>query len=309
MTNENGQNAREACVILAIRHRMPGCRRTVDTSEVNRTDAADEALHVAKEIFDKAALRAIARGDEALVRWVKKRAIPSPILKGGFHLVPVALVPSIEERFAAEELDRGGLVDAFMGEYQNEETGLKAAAREKLGTLYREEDYPTADKLRGAFELSHGYLADETPKVLQRTNPSVAAREDREREERWRAVEERCFALLRAEALATVEYLAERLASDPDTGKPKVIQERKLDGIREWIELVRARNVTGDTELSELVGKLDNLLAGRSAKEIRTDEALREAMAARMVEIRATAGQLVKEAPVRMIALPEDEAA
>ena len=89
---------------------------------------------------------------------------------------------------------------------------------------------------------------------------------------------------LRVEFSSMVDRVTERFSTGPD-GKPKVFKSATINNFYEYFETFKERNIFRDEELAELVSRAQAILGGASAESIRSNENLRQRIAAGMSEV------------------------
>lgn len=304
-------------VPLHVRLGRPGKRARVAISTVDvhaadkeaadRKDADKAALHLSKELFDCPEYRAICHLDQEVRGWLLHKALPS-ILRGGVYLIPLALIETAKTFLDGKELQRAALIEAFLGAYPH----AVKKAKDTLGDLYHEQDYPDVDTMRKAFAFERQYLAFETPTSLKKIKEELFQQEAAKAATRWVEAEKEIQQLLRAEMSELVEHMVDRLATqegkDGEAGKPKVFRKTLTVGIQEFLDGFDARNVSDDAALAELVSKARVLLSGVGVESLRKSDALRETVHKGFAEMKTALDGMVTQKAMRFIATDEAEA-
>ena len=99
---------------------------------------------------------------------------------------------------------------------------LKAAARERLGSLYNDADCPGG--LRGLFAVSWDFPSCEPPDYLRQLNPEVYQQECQRVQERFSEAVRLAEQAFTEELAKLVSHLTERLSGTED-GRPKVFRD------------------------------------------------------------------------------------
>lgn len=294
-------------VALHVQLSKPGNRARVPmaTVEVSAKYVEDEerkaadhkALHLSKELFECPEYRAVRQLDSEIRMWLRVRALPS-ILRGGVYLIPIGIVEQTNTYLDDMELKRAALVETFLAVYP----GAVKKAKDVLGELYRETDYPSIAAMRSAFSMERQYLSFDTPTSLKQLRVELFQQEAAKAQARWVEAEQEIQQLLRAQMADLVEHMTDRLSPDAD-GKCKIFRNSLTENITEFLNAFDARNVTDDKQLAELVGKARLLLSGVSPDSLRKSDALRVAVETGFSEIKATLGEMVIKKPSRFIAL------
>jgi hypothetical protein len=286
----------EATVVLMLELGHLGTRAKVSTDDVE-VDTDKDMLHVSKDILTSAELKAISRHGNAIRSYVKARCLPS-YLKGGFYLVPVTSLERIDAQLEAFQGERDALVEAFVTAYP----ARVAEARERLGVLYKDSDYPAVSRVREAFTWRARYLTFSTPSQLKGISRALFEREAAKAQTEMRAAMDDIKTLLRAELKGLVDHMVERLTPGPD-GKVKVFRGSLVGNVKEFLELFDGRNVVQDGDLAKLAEQARNILDGVDAEALRGNEGLKNAVATGFTQLKAALDPLVAAKPRRMIDL------
>lgn len=296
---ETQQQKPYICISLDIGR--PGVRRKVEPGQLGVEDQGQAAmLHISKSILDSPELEQIAMRDRREQAWVRGWSLPS-LFKEGVYVLPVGKVGEVTERLKGYRGERVGLIEGFMGMYQQrQEEALKA-----LGPLGNVLDYPAAEAIRVAFRFDWKLILFDVPTQLRLVSQELWQEETAKLQAATQEMIEAGQQLLRGHFLKLVEHMVERLTPEVD-GRRKIFKQPLIDGMVEAMEQFKALNtITTDAELAGQVERMKGLLrTGRvdgwlSAKDIRDDEALGVAVGAGMAQIGAVLGGMVERVPVR----------
>lgn len=196
-----------------------------------------------------------------------------------------------------------------MGEFQQElaETvqslderfdQLKSAARDRLGELYNEADYPAS--LAGLFDVAWEFPSVEPPDYLQRLNPAVYEQECQRVQARFDEAVQLAEQAFTEELANLVEHLTERLSGDVD-GKPKVFRDSAIENLTSFFDRFRHLNVRSNEQLDELVGQAQGIVRGVEPQALRDNQSLRQQVATQMSAVQASLDQLLVDRPRRNI--------
>ncbi len=209
-------------------------------------DASASAGRYNKRLLPKAALSAL----NATLNEARKNhyhhTLPWDDL--GARLLPVANY----ERYTAA---LGKLIDRmlterqrFIADYDNQ----VEQARLDLGRLFRADDYPSRDELRGRF--SAAYRIVPVPDAGHFLADLAAGERLRLRQDIERHVSERlngALGDLYRRLGEAVGHVCERLTED-DNGKPKVFRDSLIENLRELVDTVPRLNLFQDRQLEAL---------------------------------------------------------
>ncbi len=282
----------EKAVGFVVESKRLGVRRKVSTADVG-TDADKSMLYVSKAILESDELKRVQTLDNKLRKFLTSRCLPS-FFKAGVWLLPVTLIEEVDAEFEKFRSDRAVLVDEFLSVYEQRCT----EARQKLGSLFSESDYPPIEKVRGSFGLESHYIEFGTPENLKSIKADIFAREREKADQVWTNALEECRKLLRATMLEMVTHIQARLMSD-DSGKKKsfhVSMFEKLDG---FLTTFANRNIADDAELQGLVSDAQEAMVGVEPSLLRTDDAMRDAVRTKFGELKTKLDTMVVDRPSR----------
>ncbi|HEY1602864.1 MAG TPA: hypothetical protein VGG64_24885 [Pirellulales bacterium] len=183
---------------------------------------------------------------------------------------------------------------------------LKAAARQRLGSLFNSADYPTS--LHGLFGVEWDFPSVEPPNYLRELSPElfrqeqarVAARFD----EAVRLAEEAFI----SELGKLVSHLTERL-SGTDDGKPKVFRDSAITNLTEFFERFKQLNIGSSGQLDDLVEQAQRTVRGIEPQALRDKAGLRQHMATELAGVQSVLDGLLIDRPRRNILRRRDEVA
>lgn len=304
------QGVMDRTVILSLQLGSLGTRKRVRQDDVKvrpaeatlleGSDPEQEFLHVSKDIIQSDELGSVRKQQHAIRAYVRANSVPS-FLKGGMYLVRVDAIEAIDDELQRLRVTLTGLVERFIEAYP----GLCEQAREKLGSMYRPEDYPTIDQVRAAFTWDLRLLTFTTPSRLRSISKALF---DRERDNLARSIQtaaDEIRTLLRSQARDLLDHMVERLTPDAD-GKAKTFKKGTVDNVVEFLRSFDARNVVDDTELSGIVTQIRGMLEGVDAASLRKQEGLREAVRSRAREIKGRLDGMVVERPRRDVSWSDE---
>jgi len=198
------------------------------------------------------------------------------ILPSAMHSKYSSEMREIQDRFERE-------VKSFMADYAYQ-VGI---ARNRLGTMFDEKDYPSPGEIEGKFAWEIKVLPIPTGNDF-RVNLSAemtdAIRKDIEATSA-KAVQEANRSLF-DRVVKTITHMAESLEDyaevrDED-GKIKKVnpfRDSAVNNIQELVDLLPALNVTGDTSLTKVTNDIKERLLAGSPQELREDPMLRKTVA------------------------------
>ena len=215
-----------------------------------------------------------------------------PYPEPGVRLIRRSLIPQVDARFA----DYKARFDAAAADFAAGYERVKQEAKDRLGRLFSEADYP-AD-VRDKFGFAWDYPNVEPPEYLMNLNPALYRQEQervRSRFEQAVAAAEQGFA---AELQELVTNLAERLRPGPD-GQRKVLRDSAVENLREFFTRFKSLNVGSNAELDRVVAQAEQVLGTADAATLRTDADARLNIADRLGQVGEALAQAVVTPPRR----------
>ena len=302
-TSDSGvsKNVFDRSLAVCISMHKWGIRRKVQASDVNVRDAFEdepvspEAIAMSKRLIESASYDAIGALDMSIRNELQRLALPASMLRKGMYLVPLASLERVEHMIMAYQVQREGLISDFIAVYGD----AISRARETLGPLFREDQYPDRDAVRSAFGVKISYVSFEVPGKLRSISEQLY---NREKAKLTATIEQAGDEIRRGmrEALAQlVGHLQSKLSEKRPDGRPAIFRDSAVQNIKDWLELLPTRNILDDTDLEVLAGKARQLLDGVAASDLRSDVLLRERVSGQMTEIKASLDTLVTSQPVR----------
>jgi hypothetical protein len=175
---------------------------------------------------------------------------------------------------------------------------VKADARNRLGRLYDEADYPA--EVAGLFGVEWDFPAVEPPSYLLRLSPEVYEQERQRVAARFEEAVRLAEQAFAAEFARLLSHLTERL-SDAEGGARKVFRDSAVGNLSEFFARFARLNVRSSPELDAMVEQAQELVRGVSPQDLRDSGALRQHVAAEMARVQAGVEALITEAPRRRL--------
>ena len=256
--------------------------------------AIGNSITAGKKLIDTQheAYRELTRNNHENVSYWKsvRQAIP----QAGFRLLRHDQVEAFNERLTGyrRELEIAARnLDNYFAE-------LKSAARERLGSLYCDDDYPTT--LTDAFQVSWEFPAVEPPDYLRELSPALYREQAQRISQRFEQAVEMAEQAFIDELNRLVNHLTERLQDDPE-GRPKVFRDSAVANLQEFFQRFRSLNVRSSGELDELVARCEQIVTGVGPASLRDSASLRNQIGSQLSVVQSHLDQLVVERPRRNI--------
>lgn len=289
---------RDSSATVRLSFTWMGVRRTLTPHQ--RAVAADsfgaegDFLSAGKKLIDTKhpqfkAVTAI-RG-EAVSMW-KSLSLPWP--EPGIRLIRREQIADFDNRATAlvERLDSAVL--ELDGHYEE----LRQAARDRLGSLFNESDYPAS--LHGAFSMSWDFPSVDPPGYLRQINPELYEQEcDRVRTRFAEAIKLAEEAFI-GELSELISHLCERLNGDRD-GRRKVFRDTSVSNLTDFFGRFRSLNVGSNAELDRLVEQAQNVLRGVRPNSLRQSDGLRQHISTQLSGVQAVLDGMMVDRPRRNI--------
>jgi hypothetical protein len=258
-------------------------------------DAQGPFLSATKKLIDTkhSAYRAVTSIRGKIEAFWKSQSLPFP--EPGVRLIR----QDQAEAFARQVDDYRVELDDAVAELDRHFGALKRAARDRLGSLYNDQDYP--ETLRGLFAVSYDFPSVEPPDYLVALSPQLYEQE-RERvasrfEEAVRLAEEAFL----AEFGRLVGHLTERITGANDDGTAKVFRDSAIDNLVDFFARFRQLNVRSSAQLDDLVAEAQRVVRGVEPQGLRDSDALRLRVASDLSRVGSSLDDLLVDRPRRRI--------
>ena len=224
--------------------------------------------------------------------YLKKYVLPFPIQ--GLILVSKENISRIDQRLETVRREFWEKVNGF-GEKYDEKI---AQARQNLGDLFSEADYPI--DVFSKFKFEWRFLTLEVPKKATVLSPEVYQREKAKFEQMMEETRELAMLALREEFQEIVAHMIERLTGEKD-GKPKIFKNSMLRNLNEFLDGFQNRDLFDDSELRGIVSQAKAIINGTSPEDLRNNEWLRERVRDRMELVKDAIDESLQDLPRRKI--------
>lgn len=192
----------------------------------------------------------------------------SPWLDGGTRVLASPLYIEVAEKMREFRAEYETAVAAFCRAY----SAMKGEARKRLGSLYRDEDYPSADALKRKFgwEMNVFPIPDagdwrvdlggkENAAVKKQIEQQLEAATALIARDNWKRLYD------------VVEALVIKMKDSDPTFRDSII-----GNIKEACSVMHAMNITGDADITKMTRQIESDLAKLSPDELRDDPKLRK---------------------------------
>jgi len=253
---------------------------------------SSEWLKGRKHLINPEALNPIRAVVSRARKDMERQSLPFPVV--GLTLVPKEQLDRIEECLTKHRSDYWEEVAKFEDQYEE----ARESARENLGDLFSDADYPIDIRRRFGFEWQ--YFTLDVPGKTGILTPEIYEREKEKFVAMMEETRELAIAAMRREFADHVSHIVERLTKSED-GRPKVFKNCMVEKIQAYLDVFDARNLFGDEQLAELVGKAKTIIAGVSPESIRENVWLKKSIAEGMGKIKHAIDEAVIDLPRRKV--------
>lgn len=276
-----------------------GSRKALSTDQkaqaAEHFGAEGQYLSAAKKLLDTKheAFQAVTALRSQIISYWKGLSLPYP--EPGMRLI------------RQDDLDR---FNTRMSGYQEELTAvvinldqhfeqLKATAREQLGSLYNEADYPPT--LRGLFGVEFDFPSVQPPEYLLRLNPNLFQQERQRITQRFDEAVRLAEEAFVGEFSKLVSHLVERLTHDGPDGERKIFRDTAITNLTEFFQRFKNLNVSSNAELDQLVETAQKTLSGVKPHIVRNSESLRQQVTTELSAVQSVLDGMLIDQPRRRI--------
>ncbi len=285
-------------VFISLHFRCLGVTRKIDKGRVETT--ADKTLvSVNKKLFQSNTYKRIQRIQNQARSYLLSRAVETG-LRGAVYALPNEFVSEVEDQLGDYVSQMKGEVATLCGEWP---TLVEVTAREQLGDLYRDNDYPTVAEVATAFGIEWSYISTNVPGELADISSAVFQRERDKLQKEFEKATEYTKAIMRRTCLEFVTQFKSQLQPTGSNGstRKRPIHASILNKLTDFMETFEARNLANDQDMHEAVANMRKLLSGVSVKDMRDSESFKASINEQIASTVANIESMVEECPVRQI--------
>jgi hypothetical protein len=250
------------------------------TQQINEdNDAEHDGSRLNKRLLPKHALKDVKAAANAIR--IYHGRVTLPWSDNGLDILPAAMVTAYDAKMRELRLQFEAAVDAFILAYPS----YLATAPQRLGKLFKVEDYPTQGELHDkfAFRVRTMPLPDARDFRVDMSDAQVRIIQAEIEEASREALE----AAMR-NAFERVSDVCSRMVEKLNAYKPAASKSDKVEGIfrdslidnvRDLVALLPAFNLSNDPLLADITIRMTDKLCAHSADELRDDSDLRRDVA------------------------------
>lgn len=225
--------------------------------------------------------------------YLRKISLPFPIK--GCVLVPKKLIPEIQEYLKEIEWHYNSAVEDFLYWYPQ----TIKDAKDSLGELFDECDYPTQETIKNKFRFQWRYITI-GPSVSRVLPPSIYKEEVKKFRELMEQARSEAITALREEFVELVTNIADKLQNHDD-GRPRRLRDAAVENLKQFLDNFSSRNIFEDAQLSELVEQCRGIISNTNANAIRGNTHVREEVHLQMEKILAGIDASLEDLPRRRL--------
>lgn len=247
--------------------------KEIDVKKNTTTKAGNYNKHL---LAGSDALAKIQKHASEIRDWHMRQTLPWSST-GGIRLLPMTQFFDYKKQIDEHEELFKERVNKFIDNYPN----IVDAMAYKLGQLFDRSEYPVADELQRKFKISYTFLP--VPEVNHFDNINNQMREDL-KEQYEKAYKDRVeFAMNSAwnRLHETVNHMVERLSGEDK----KIFRDTLVTNALELTGMLTSLNITKDPKLETARQRLEKIIVGVDAEDLRQSDALRKDVANKVSEL------------------------
>ncbi|MFO1065513.1 MAG: hypothetical protein U0892_16740 [Pirellulales bacterium] len=275
-----------------------GVRRSLSSDQCRQAAeqfGAEKAfISAGKKLVDTShpSVRAVNQLRREIGEYWKGVSLPFP--EPGIRLIRQQEIDSISGQM---QTFRSRLRDA-VGDLEANYYEIKQLARQRLGTLYSDGDYPAS--FSSEFEVAWEFPNVEPPDYLRRLQPEIFEQECSRIRSRFDEAVQLAEQAFVDELSGLVSHLGERL-SGSDDGKPKIFRDTAIENLNEFFSRFQRLNIHSNAQLDALVNQAQSLMSGVRPQQLRDSGPLRQQVATQLASVQSVLDGLMVDRPRRRI--------
>ena len=289
------------CMLLVLETHSAGGDRKVrkDKLEVRKNDGESDpdakSWAATKRIFGASmAYKAISTLDHQAKARLAKLEIPAQFQRGTFA-IPTKFVAQAQEIVDEYVAERSKLVDAFCDEYST----VVGEQQVVLGPLFDITDYPPPDSIRKRFGVGCKWLSLGVPEQLAEVSQDLYDKQIVAQSKALQDTMDEVRDGLRMGLRGLIDHLLNRLSTKNEKGQVVRLHESAVTNIIEFLDMLPAKNITGDTDIQLLAEKARAIVTATDVSGLKTDGFSRAIVEKRLGQIVTELDKMVEAAPLR----------
>ena len=297
-TTSPAQRLRTTMAGVRVSISWMGVRKSL--SQEQKSQAADtfgaegDYVSAAKKLFDTGhpAFKAVTAVRHRILSLFKGMSLPYP--EPGIRLIRQDDIAAFDVQMQTLKSELGEAVERLDEHFAE----LRSSARQRLGSLYDDGDYP--ESLLGLFDVEWDFPAFEPPDYLRQLSPELYRQECQRVQARFDEAVRMAEEAFLSELAKLVSHLTDRLSGGED-GKPKIFRDSAVDNLRGFFERFRQLNIGSNEQLDELVGQCQQIVEGIQPQDLRDQQSLRQHVSTQLSGVQSVLDGLLVDRPRRNI--------
>ena len=293
------QRLRASFAAVRVAFTWFGSRKALSTDQkaqaAEHFGAEGQYLSAAKKLLDTKheAFQQVTALRSQIISYWKGLSLPYP--EPGVRLIRQDDLDRFNTRMTGY---RQELTDAVVNLDRHFEQ-MKAAARDRLGSLFNADDYPPT--LRGLFGVEFDFPSVEPPEYLLRLNPHLFQQERQRITQRFDEAVRLAEEAFVGEFSKLVSHLVERLTNDEADGERKIFRDTAITNLTEFFQRFRSLNVRSNADLDRLVETAQRTLSGVDPHTVRNSNSLRQHISTELSTVQSVLDGMLVDQPRRRV--------
>jgi hypothetical protein len=292
------QRLRQDAAAVRLSFTWFGVRKTLTAEQKSQAaesfGAESDFLSARKKLLDTShpAYKEVTAVKGKILGYFKSVSLPFP--EPGIRLIRRDRLDAFQEQMHDFRDELQDAVDGLRDRYEE----LKSSAKERLGHLFSENDYPSS--LEGQFGMEWDFPNIEPPAYLLQLSPQLFEQEKARIAGRFQEAVQLAEQAFLSEFSKLVSHLTERL-SGGQGGEKKVFRDSAITNLVEFFSRFKDLSVGSNGQLDALVDQAQKLVQGIEAAELRTNDKLRQQIALQLSGVQSSLDGMLIDQPRRRI--------
>lgn len=297
-SQSTGEQLQAETIAVRVQIRWPGVRKSLSREHQQQAastfDAETKSVSISKKLLDTGhpAFRAVTAVRSQVVKYWKQTTLP--YIEPGVRLLRRDDMQSFELCMNSLKSDLVDAVETLSSHYNE----MISQARVRLGDLFNPSDY--ASDVTDLFSIDWDFPSASPPDYLLQISPRLYHRECERMKARFEEAVRMAEQSFGEELSQLVGHLAERLSGEFD-GRPKVFRDTAVSNLTEFFDRFQRLNIRSNEQLDDLVAQARQVLDGKQADSLRTNEELRNQVARDLTRVEASLDGWLTDRPRRRI--------
>lgn len=294
---DNAEQIFQKACLIQLTTSIWSASKSIDAGLLQKIGRNSEWVKGRKFIINPELMGQIKTAAHQARNKVKKYALPFPLQ--AVHLVPKESISTIDEILQHYENRFWQSVQQFESLYAS----AREEARDMLGELFDESDYPSPGEIVKKFNFGWQFLALQVPGQTTILPPEIYEREKAKFQDMVEETRRLSLQALREEFHGILQILVERLQTNGS--KPKMITNQMFNKITEFMETLQSKDLFDDQELKSLANQAEETIKNTSPSTLKYNADLRAAICEEMKVLKTSVEESIADIPRRQIRMEE----